>query len=198
MAKVLISSAGVQSHVGIPAYAAAAVRIGTAFPASPATGDRWVLVDSLSAPTWRWQFVYNGSSSSSYKWECIGGPPFVAVVQTDESTTSGTLANLTTAGPELASTPYAGDWQISWGASQTNDSTTWCAPCNGAGTSNIAASGAMAVTLTPTATSWAGAEAHDNIVSLAAAANIRIKYVAGAGTSHFVNRWMSLLPLRFG
>lgn len=98
----------------------------------------------------------------------------------------------------MVSTPYAGDWQVSFGASLTNDSFTYCAPCNGSGTTNLCNEGALAVALTPTAAAWSGVEGHDRILALAAAANPRLKYAAGAGTTHFVNRWISLLPIRFG
>lgn len=46
---------------------------GTSFPASPATGDKHVLVDSVTAPTYQWTFRYNASSTYADKWEFVGG-----------------------------------------------------------------------------------------------------------------------------
>lgn len=48
------------------------------FPGSPADNDRAILVDSLTNPTYQWEFCYNASSTSPYKWEVIGsGTPIV-------------------------------------------------------------------------------------------------------------------------
>jgi len=51
---------------------------GTTLPASPADGDEYVLVDSTSNPTYQWRFRYNAGSTSSYKWEFIGGSSLVS------------------------------------------------------------------------------------------------------------------------
>lgn len=50
---------------------------GTSLPVSPVDGQIFILVDSLTNPTYSWQLRYNASSTSAYKWEFIGGTPFV-------------------------------------------------------------------------------------------------------------------------
>lgn len=80
----------------------------TALPASATTGTMIVYTDSLTAPTYRWSLVYNGNSSSSYKWECVGGDPKLVHVETMESTTSSTYVALATA--QSFNAPVAGDY----------------------------------------------------------------------------------------
>jgi hypothetical protein len=47
-------------------------------PTSPFDGQEAILVDSVTFPQFIWRFRYNGKSSSSYKWEFIGGSPYFA------------------------------------------------------------------------------------------------------------------------
>jgi len=51
---------------------------GTSLPASPVDGQEYTLVDSTTTPTYTWRFRYNAGSSSSYKWEFVGGAPLTA------------------------------------------------------------------------------------------------------------------------
>jgi hypothetical protein len=51
-----------------------AMGYGTTFPTTPVNGDQFVLVDSVSSPTYQWQFRFNASRSvDAFKWEFIGG-----------------------------------------------------------------------------------------------------------------------------
>jgi hypothetical protein len=53
---------------------------GTTLPATPSDGQLAILVDSTTAPTYRWTFRFN-SAISANKWEFIGGTPMVSAVQ---------------------------------------------------------------------------------------------------------------------
>ena len=53
--------------------------IGTSFPVSPIDGQKHILVDSLSAPTWAWTFRYVATITDAYKWVFMGGSPLVVV-----------------------------------------------------------------------------------------------------------------------
>lgn len=68
----------------------------TALPGGPTDGDRAVLVDSTTNPSYQFLFRYNAGSSSVYKWECLGCGGFL------EGTTAITL-------------PRAGDWYVEIG-----------------------------------------------------------------------------------
>lgn len=83
---------------------------GTALPSTAVDGQRFTLVDSLSAPTYSWQLMYVAAKASN-KWVFVGGSPGNASVATQENTTSTTYAALSTAGPSFA-LPYAGDYIV--------------------------------------------------------------------------------------
>jgi len=84
---------------------------GTSFPASPVNGQRHILVDSTTNPSYQWVFRYNAGSSSPYKWEFMGGAPAVHNVNTAETcATSGSYQNLATDGPKIT-LPRAGDYR---------------------------------------------------------------------------------------
>lgn len=51
---------------------------GTTLPASPVDGQEFVLVDSLTAPTFVWHLRYNAGNTTAYKWEFIGGAAYNA------------------------------------------------------------------------------------------------------------------------
>jgi hypothetical protein len=55
---------------------AGASGIGLAFPDSPSDGQEFVLVDSLTVPTFSWRFRYTASITDAYKWIFIGGAPW--------------------------------------------------------------------------------------------------------------------------
>jgi hypothetical protein len=80
---------------------------------TPQTGDLCTYVDSLSAPTYRWRLQYNGSSSSAYKWECVGGSALAAYSATTQ--TAASTSYTTPAGALSLTLPLAGDWEV-WGA----------------------------------------------------------------------------------
>ena len=54
---------------------------GTTLPGSPYDSKEAILVDSITDPTYRWHLRYNNASTSSYKWECIGGGWWVTPVE---------------------------------------------------------------------------------------------------------------------
>jgi hypothetical protein len=97
---------------------------GTTLPGSPIDGQQAILVDSVTNPTYQWQFRYNAGSSSAYKWEFIGGTPITAEVTGTDTSTSTTYTLLAN-GPSVV-LPRAGDWLVEIEAviSNTNAGTT--------------------------------------------------------------------------
>lgn len=91
---------------------------GTSLPASPVDGQTAVLVDSLSAPTWQWRFRYNAGSSSTYKWECIGGAAYHGVPGGLGALTTTTLTDL---GGSTFTIPRSGVYRTLHGASLYNN-----------------------------------------------------------------------------
>lgn len=79
-------------------------------PREPLDGDEiFYLADATNGVTWR--FRYRAGSSSTYKWEFIGGSQLRSVVETSESTSSGAYTDLATVGPSVT-VPFAGDYDV--------------------------------------------------------------------------------------
>lgn len=166
----------------------------TSLPGSPGSGDRCTLTDSLTAPTWRWQLLYNGSSASTYKWEVLGGSPLFAEVATAETSTSAGYVNLATTGPSIT-VPLAGDYEVFLGA--------WAGALSGTGSQY------MSYAIGATAASDADAAGHGGAATgaanrprqksaLAASTALVAKYKTSAGTGIWSSRWMRVMPVRVG
>jgi len=90
---------------------------GTNLPASPTDGQEYVLVDSVTNPTYQWKFRYNAGSTSTYKWEYVGGCPLQqigvggAFWGTNEQTSSTSYTTLTTSGPGVT-VPRSGEYDV--------------------------------------------------------------------------------------
>jgi hypothetical protein len=84
---------------------------GTTLPATPRDGQEYVLVDSVTNPSYQWRFRYNAGSTSAYKWEFVGGSePQVYPGNINASVSSSSYAALT-GGPTFA-LPRTGDYRI--------------------------------------------------------------------------------------
>ena len=96
---------------------------GTTLPASPYDGQEAVLVDSVTNPSYQWRFRYNAGSSSTYKWEFIGGAPAQNEIATSEQVTGNVYVDMPTPGP-LLTVPRAGDYDIEWSAEIVHQTAT--------------------------------------------------------------------------
>lgn len=199
---ITISPTGVALDVGIPAFVSAtipAITTATTLPSSPVSGQECILMDSLSVPTYRWHFMYNGSSGSSYKWEFIGGSWAFAQVDNSEATSSTTPANLATTGPDFT-TPYAGDWIIRWSqrSQGTVDNNQESVIVDGTGTTNII-TGSVTARTGVTSNKPCHASCMGEALNLAASSIIRMKYQSPSGSSStFRYRQLQVIPKRIG
>jgi hypothetical protein len=169
---------------------------GTSLPSSPADGQRHVLVDSTSNPSYQWLMRYN-SAEATYKWECIGGSFYAVSVETEEAPgSSGAWVNLATGGPSLT-TPYSGDWDVlatcnlvnSAGSSQalrmgiTSGDTT---PSTGNDIENSVANGLRQLV-----------SVFATVTGVSSGASLKMRYQAVASTSTaFGQRRMRIRPRR--
>jgi microcystin-dependent protein len=86
---------------------------GTSFPASPVDGQQFILVDSITNPTYSWTFRYNAASSSAYKWEFIGGSPLAVGNAPPPATfTTSSTTYVDVNGAPTVTLPRAGDYEI--------------------------------------------------------------------------------------
>jgi hypothetical protein len=67
-----------------PAYGAPSL-LGLAPWTTPYEGMEVLLTDSYATPSFAWHFRYNSQSASTYKWECIGGDPYVNTQPTTQT-----------------------------------------------------------------------------------------------------------------
>jgi hypothetical protein len=170
-------------------------------PGSPADGDIWYYVDSLTATTIEWAFRWNAGSTNADKWEFIGGAPAYAEIGVGvaEATTSVTYVALTTAGPSIT-LARAGVYQVDIsfrlsGSGANNLLAFMSYDIGGTGASDNDAVVDVAT---------AGASGGGNVMrrkmktGIAAATTLTAKYRSGttAVSASFTERWMSVTPVR--
>lgn len=175
--------------------AAALPQYVTSLPSSPVDGQTVVYAADATNGV-MWTLRYRAASSSSYKWEFVGGPPLANDVLTQETTTSTTYTNLATTGPSLT-VPLAGDYQLLFGCENYN---------NGANINVMSvAVGASAATDTEGAEAgmsgankvlWSERQTYRTGVSASTA--FVAKYRVTAGTGSWRNRVMRITPVRVG
>lgn len=171
------------------------VALVTALPSSPFDGQECVLTDSLTAPTYQWHLRYIAAKATN-KWVFLGGSPSYTMFTPDETTTSVTTwVDLATVGPQFT-TPVAGDWACDFGAVVYHSVAT-------AGLVGGVALGAT-TPISPQPGAYAGSYAASlggivRHLGIAAGGQLRVRYMSNvAGTAHFSNRWLSVLPIAVG
>jgi hypothetical protein len=95
---------------------------GTTLPTSAANGDEFILVDSLTAPSYAWRLKYEDSITDAYKWVCIGGSPLYAESASSTSLTTSWATYATVTAPR--SGIYTVDMNIHE-TSPNNDISNW-------------------------------------------------------------------------
>lgn len=83
----------------------------TTLPGGPVDGQRAVLVDSVTNPSYQWEFRYNAQSTSAYKWEFVGGTPAYVALEVAEQLTATAMSDLATVGPSFV-IPRSGDYLV--------------------------------------------------------------------------------------
>lgn len=169
----------------------------TDLPTTATDGDEVRFVaDSANGVVWLLRYRDSGNA---YPWEFLGGSPLYAEVTTSESTTSATYGDLATLGPSIA-LPLAGDYMIRLGAALYNNTSAadaWmsydadpvaAADADGVHTTQPNASVASVVTHATRERRKTGL----GVVSIIA------KYRASSGTATFLDRYLSITPVRLG
>lgn len=170
----------------------------TALPSSPTDGQEVVLVDSLTAPTYQWRFRYNAGSSSSYKWEFVGGTPAVASVTAAETTSSTAYAALSGGdnGPNIV-VPRAGDYIAQFSGESFNGSnaiTHWIGLKRGAAATQDDDSSAQYVAALNA--SIAGHFRSIHVLGATASMDLHLYYKVTGGSATFRKRELRVTPMR--
>lgn len=147
-----------------------------------------------------WHLRYRAASSSSYKWEFVGGSILVAVVATSETTSSGTYADPATVGPVIT-LPLAGDYNIGTAATTVNSTVGYGVAVSFSVSGGAAgtASDVDAFRITTVTASALQATATFAYKTGLTAAAVTMRYrVTGGGTATVSNRTLTALPTRVG
>jgi hypothetical protein len=165
----------------------------TSLPGSPYDGQVYTLVDSTTTPTYQWTFRYNAGSSSSFKWEFVGGAPVYAAVETAQTTgTTGGFVDLATVGPSFT-LPRAGDYLFRYSADAGN---------NGAGNTDIVGliknGGEVDRMVQAIGVALGQAAMMREIVltGLAASDAFKLQYFTTGGTATYLRRRLTVIPIR--
>jgi hypothetical protein len=159
-------------------------------PASPVDGMEVYYAVDLTAGV-LWHFRYRAGSGSAYKWEFLGGPPVISYVDTDQTTTSGTFADLATV--QSITIPLAGEYdvEVSCGVynvgAQAQQSFAAIRP-GGAQIARVDATGITAYGMGPVIGRGRAA--------IGAAEAVKMQYATNTGTAHYFNRRMTIYPVR--
>lgn len=143
-----------------------------------------------------WELRYNAGSAFAQKWECIGGTPWAAVVDTDESITSTSFVDLATVGPTITS-PLAGEFEVKAGFQTKNNTATVTVAYgqlyNGSGMVGYE----LIATLAGSQYAYDVERAQKLTLVAGTSYKIRHKTTAGVQT-FFKNRRLSIMPIRVG
>ena len=173
----------------------AVIGMGTTLPASPFDGQEYVLVDSLTAPTYQWRFRYCAGITDAYKWVFVGGSRLYHYIGTNETTTTvGSAVDLTTDGPKFTA-PRAGiyfiEGMVTVFHSAVSGNCLWFFNAPGGGLVNPYFQFTSAV-------AGQSSSLYGSSIGPLAAGDIRkIRYqIAGAGTGNFSQRQIWVTPQR--
>lgn len=178
------------------ASASGSIAVTAGLPTSPNDGDKIVLVDSTSAPTYAWLLQYINAKSSN-KWQAIGAPPAVVAVSALETTASTAYANLSggATGPSFT-IPVAGDYIISHGAYMANSSASVMYMSYAIGAT--AASDNDSTEVQQSAAAANSQSPSRTRTKALTAVTLLSKYRTSAGTASFKYRWLSVTPIAVG
>lgn len=167
----------------------------TSLPTQPYNGQE-VYFSAEPSTGVTWHLRYRAAASGSYKWEFIGGPPMRSEVATSQATTSTGFTNLATVGPVIT-TPLAGDYDIQLGGRMLSVSGQLAImSVQWSGATAVDTDGAQ---LGGSASTADGHPSRTLRKTIAAAYAVTMKYrSSGGGSMTFVDRHMTLTPVRVG
>jgi len=175
---------GAWTTLGNPIY-------GTSLPASPADGMEYILVDSVTNPSYQWRFRFNaGQAALGYKWEFVGGAG--AYSRSDVANAVSSTGFVDPANNCAFTVPRAGEYEVEFGGNLNFQNLILSVKKGGAATSDADGIGAAS----GGAMSFQG---HRLIRSagLNAGDVVKLQFRSTSGSSITNNqRYMKVTPLR--
>lgn len=152
-----------------------------------------------------WQFRYNASSSSSYKWEFVGGTTILDYVDATEQITGATYTDMSTIGPRVKAA-LAGEYSVTIGAGFRHNANGGVAYMGFAAGSTAAGNGEdipLQYNWPNFASNTTGVQAQrTTIKAITANAEFVAKYKnndpTAPATAYFDKRRMAVVPVRVG
>jgi hypothetical protein len=170
------------------------VGYGTTLPGAPLDGQEYILVDSVTNPTYQWRFRYNAGSTSAYKWEFIGGVALYGLTAVTETLSSTVYGDMPTVGPQIA-LPRDGDYLLEYGMyGRTGTASNNCFMTFAGG--GVAAADGNAIQIDSPTANFGGTSSFCKRFNALTAGALTAKYRAATGTLLAGNRWMSATPFR--
>lgn len=178
----------------------------TALPGSPVDKQEvYYQSVAMAAAGVAWHLRYRSGASGSYKWEYVGGAPWINEVSTQEATSSASFVDLATSGPTITA-PLAGEYLIRTAAfiGGFSPESGYMSFAIGASAANDARAIGWSLwainSVTPTAGSASASVAREQMATVASAASaITAKYKnPGGGGVSFASRSLSIIPVRVG
>jgi len=172
----------------------------TSLPGSPVDGQEIYYQSSAMATDGVvWHLRYRTTSSSTYKWEFIGGAPLRAVAEADTSVSSTSAwTDPGTPGPDIV-VPLMGDYDAE---AQSNGYSNGVACTIALGiTSPGGTPASPSETYVPAALVREQQMAHERLTNLAAGATLRLRYWGNGGGGQFATfgkRKLRIWPVRVG
>jgi len=164
--------------------------VGTTLPASPVDTQEYILVDSVTLPTYAWHFKYFAGISDANKWVFIGGSSGYSVVDTNELTNSTSYVALTTAGPSFT-VPRAGVYLIDIGFTRLDANIG-----NGYMGFDVGATGAIDADAALAGHNHVSLQKTRQKTIAAASTALVAKYRVDSSSTNYQNRWMRVTPVR--
>jgi len=170
----------------------------TSLPASPIDGQEiYYGADATNGIIWHLR--YRSASSSTYKWEYIGGPSLTNYVVTDQTTTSNSIVDLATDGPSIT-VPVSGDYEINFYATIYNEGVgnntggrVWLF-INGSQSSPYIEYLSAGDAYSP----YSLAQSTRKEISGNKIVKLRYNNRGGSGLAHFIDRGLVVKPIRVG
>jgi hypothetical protein len=177
------------------------ISYGSSPPASPADGQLWMFpADATNGVNW--MFRYRSGSSSTYKWEFVGGTSLNAYIATSQAVgTASSWVDLATSGPTVTC-PRAGDYAAQWRFRVSNVDASvrmaYCTvvPAGGSPGTIQAGTGAIANNETSDFGDFANPGRDASLAAIGSGVTLRLMYYATSTNVSFSARFLAVTPVR--
>lgn len=178
-------SAAAQSAMGSPPQV-------VTLPTNPTDGQEVYLLASTNLGV-QWHMRYRQASTSTYRWECVGGVPYT--MEAPSTYTPGVANTWTDPGDMSFALPAAGDYIISFGCFAFMSAVAQSTRIS-VGASNLSPAGVYAEFVQPLTVASAGASISRTIraggISGTLSSQVNLNVLSG----YVDRRWISVMPVR--